>query len=76
MAADEQIDQLRRRLNRESLGPVAVVSNQAVAGLMKAVQSITDWLRQSALDRPLITLLLSFEAGYAIARLGRKHARH
>ena len=63
MAADEQIYQLRHRLNRESLGPVGVVSNQAISSLMRAVQSITDWLRHSALDRPLITLLLSFEAG-------------
>ena len=75
MAADEQIDELRHRLNRESLGPVGVVSNQAISTFMRAVQFITYSLRQSALDRPLITLLLSFEAGYAVARLGRKHAR-
>ena len=76
MAAVEQVDKLRHRLNRESLAPVGVASNQAISSVMRAAQFITESLHQPALDRPVITLLLSFEAGYAVARLGRKHARH
>jgi hypothetical protein len=63
------------RIEQDSLGPVTTISNQVVASLASGLQSIATWLRDTAGDRPLITLLLAFEAGYAIARVGRRNAR-
>jgi hypothetical protein len=75
MTHDEQIDRLSWRLSRQSGGPLDDIANQAVESLTFALRGLRTWLRESAQDRPLITLLLSFEAGYAVARLGRRHAQ-
>jgi uncharacterized membrane protein len=75
MSANEQIDRLNRRLRSQSLGPVSIVSDQIFGSLASALQVLATWLRDVARDQPLITLLLSIEAGYAVARLRRRHAR-
>jgi hypothetical protein len=75
MAIDEQIDRLQSRLKRQSSGPIDTVLNEAIMQLSAAVRSLAAWLRQAAYEQPLTTLLLSLEAGYAVARLGRRHAR-
>jgi hypothetical protein len=75
MVASQQIDQLNRQLRSQSPGPVTTISDQVFASLGSGLQSLLTWLRQAAQDRPLITLLLSFEAGYAVARMGRRRAR-
>ena len=75
MAVDEPIRRLNRELSRHSLGPVTTIFNQIVASLASGLQSLATWLRDTARDRPLITLLLAFQAGYAVARLGRRNAR-
>lgn len=75
MDADDKLDELKRTLNRQSLGPVGAISDKAASSLRTAVVSFTTWLRQAAYDQPLITLLLSFQAGYLVARLGRRYAR-
>ena len=75
MAADEQIHRLNRELSRRSLGPVTIISNQFVASLASGLQSLAIWLRDAARDRPLITLLLAFQVGYAVARIGGRNAR-
>jgi hypothetical protein len=76
MAIDEQLDKLSRQLSKQSLGPVDTILDRTMSrvGLMSA--SFTAWLRQSAYDQPLITLLLSCQIGYLVARLGRRYARH
>jgi hypothetical protein len=75
MAADDQIHRLNRELSRHSFGPVTTVSNQAVASLGSGLQALVTWLRDAARAQPLIALLLAFQGAYAIARLGRRHAR-
>ena len=75
MAADEQIHRLNRELSRHSLGPLTDISNQTVASLVSGLQSLANWLRDTARDRPLITLLLAFQVGYAVARVGGRNAR-
>jgi hypothetical protein len=75
MAIDEQIDRLQAQLKRQSLEPIDNVLNEAIVQLSAAVRSLAAWLRQTADEQPLTTLLLSLEAGYAVARLGRRHAR-
>ena len=76
MNMDERIDRLQARLRRQSLGPIDKVLNEVIVRLSAAVRSLAAQLRQTAYEQPLTTLLLSFEAGYAVARLGRRHARH
>ena len=75
MTHDEQINRLNWRLSRHSGGPLDVIANQAAESLAVALRVLTTWLRESAQERPLIALLLSFETGYAVARLGRRHAQ-
>jgi hypothetical protein len=74
--ADTKIDQLKRQLSRQSLGPVAVISDRAASSLRSILVSVVSWLRQVAYDRPFVTLLLAFQAGYGAARLARGYARH
>jgi hypothetical protein len=76
MSADNRLNQLKRQISRESLGPVDVATNHAMSFLSSVIASTMAWLRTSAYERPLITLLLSFQAGYVLARLGGRHARH
>jgi hypothetical protein len=75
MAIDEQIDRLQAQLKRQSLGPIDNVLNEAIVRLSAAVRSLAAWLRQTADEQPFTTLLLSLGAGYAVARLGHRHAR-
>ena len=75
MTHDEQINRLNWQLSRQSGGPLDVIANQAAESLAVALRVVTTRLRESAQERPLIALLLSFEAGYAVARLGRRHAQ-
>jgi hypothetical protein len=75
MAVDEQIDRLARQLNRQSLGPIDTILNETMSRVGSACGSLTAWLRQAAYDQPLITLLLSCQIGYLVARLGRRYAR-
>ena len=75
MGTNQQIDRLNRQLRSQSLGPVTTISDQALASLWSGLQLLVTWLRQAAQERPLVTLLLSFEAGFAVARMGRRRAR-
>ena len=75
MAVDEQLERLSRQLSKQSLGPINMVFNEGMSHLGSASASLVAWLRQAAYDRPLITLLLSWQVGYLVARLGRRNAR-
>jgi hypothetical protein len=75
MAVDEQLNRLSRQLSKQSLGPIDTVFSEAMSRLGSASASLAAWLRQTAYDRPLITLLLSCQVGYLAARLGRRYAR-
>jgi hypothetical protein len=74
MAVDEQLERLSGQLTRQSLGPVDTVFNEAMYRLGAVSAAFVAWLRQAAYDQPLITLLMSCQAGYIIARLGRRYA--
>jgi hypothetical protein len=75
MAGNNEIDRLERRLRREAAGPVTEISNQATGSLFSVLGALVQWIRWSAEERPLISLLLAFEAGFAIARLGDRRAK-
>jgi hypothetical protein len=71
----DEIERLNWRLRMYNIGPVTAVARQAAAPLLPLIRFLAGGLMASARMRPLTTLLLSFEAGFAIAWLGRKHAQ-
>jgi hypothetical protein len=76
MAANDQLDQLSWKLSKYSFGPMDAVSTEIASRLSSAFSAAVSSLRQAANDQPLMTLLLAAQAGYLIARLGRRHARN
>ena len=74
MAVDEQLDRLSSQLSRHSLGPIDAISTEIISRLGSAFCAVVLSLRQAANDQPLVTLLLAAQAGYLIARLGRRYA--
>ena len=76
MGVDEQLGRLTQQLSKQSLGPIDTILDQMMSQLGLGVASLTAWLRQAAYDQPLMTLLLSCQGGYLVARLGRRYARH
>ena len=75
MAENAQIDRLQRRLSWEAPGPLTELSNQATASLFSVLRFVTQWLRQAGEERPLISLLLAFQAGFAIGHWGGRRAK-
>ena len=76
MAENEEIDRLERRLKREAPGPLTDLSNQMTTSLFSVLSTLAEWVRQSAEKMPLISLLIAFEAGFAVARLGHRRVKH
>ena len=72
--AEQEIDRLRRRLGWEAGGPLAQVSTQATDTLVSILSSAVSWIRQSGEEHPLISVLLAFEAGFALGRWGGRRA--
>ena len=71
---EQEIDRLRRRLGWEAGGPLAESSNQATGALVSILSAIIGWLRQSGEERPLISILLAFQVGFALGRWGGRRA--
>ena len=72
--SEQQVDQVRRRLGWEAGGPLAEISNQATDTLVSILGSAISWLRQSGEEHPLISVLLAFEAGFALGRWSGRRA--
>jgi hypothetical protein len=64
----------RRRLGWEAGEPLTKISNQATNVLVSFVGAAVSWLRRSGEERPLISILLAFEAGFALGRWGGRRA--
>ena len=76
MAENEEIDRLKRRLNWEGAGPLAELSNRATDALTARGRAFVSWVREMAEDRPLISLLIAFQIGFAVGRWGPRRAKH
>lgn len=74
MVVDERLDQLSRQLTRQSLGPMDTIINEITNRIAASGAALVAGLRQAANERPLITLLLSWQVGYLIGRMGHRHA--
>ena len=76
MAEHEEIDRLKRRLQWEGGGPLADLSNQATGRDWPIrVRALACWVREMAEERPLISLLLAFQLGFAAGRWGPRRAK-
>jgi len=71
---EQEIDRLRRRLGWEAGGPLTEICNQATNVLWSIVSAAVSRLRQSDEERPLISILLAFQAGFALGRWGGRRA--
>jgi hypothetical protein len=76
MPPNEEIDRLRRRLQWEGAGPLTDLSNQAASALLARLRAFAQWVRGAGEERPLISLLLAFQVGFAIGRWGPRRAKH
>ena len=75
MADDsEQIARLKSRLEWESGGPLGILSDQAVQAVLVRARAAADWLREMGEERPLISVLLALQIGFAIGRWGPRRA--
>jgi hypothetical protein len=75
MVVDERLDQLSKQLSWQSLEPANAIVGEMIARLGAASSYLVASVRRAAYDRPLITLLLSWQLGYLVGRMGRRHAR-
>ena len=71
---EQEIDRLRRRLGWEAGGPLGEISNHAMDALGSIISATVSWIRRSGEERPLISILLAFEAGFALGRWGGRRA--
>jgi hypothetical protein len=76
MAGSAEIERLERQLKWEAPGPLADISNQVTASLFSLLRTLAQLVREAAEERPLISLLIAFEAAFAVARLGHRRAKH
>ena len=75
MANHEEIDRLQRRLQWEGGGPLMDLSSQALDGLAIRVRTLVFWVREMAEERPLISLLLAIQVGFAVGKWGPGRAK-
>ena len=71
---EQEIDRLRRRVGWEAGGPLAQVSTQVTDTIVSILGFAASWIRHSGEERPLISILLAFEAGFALGRWGGRRA--
>ena len=75
MAENEEIDRLKRRLSWEGAASLADLSNRATDTLRTRGGEVVSWVREMGEDRPLISLLLAFQIGFAVGRWGPRRAK-
>ena len=76
MPTNEEIDRLRRRLQWEGAGPLTDLSNQTLSALLARLRPFAQWVHEIGEERPLISLLLAFQVGFAVGRWGPRRAKH
>ena len=76
MIENEEVDRLKRRLKWQGAGPLSDLSNRTMDAMTARGQAIASWVRESAEDRPLISLMIALQVGFAVGRWGPRRARH
>ena len=76
MIENAEVDRFKRRLKWEGAGPLAELSNRTIDAMTTRGQAVASWVRENAEDRPLISLLIAFQIGFAVGRWGEHRAKH
>ena len=76
MIENEELDRLKRRLDWEGGGPLAELSGRMTDALTERGGELASWIREMARGRPLISLLMAFQIGFAAGRWGPRRAKH
>jgi hypothetical protein len=66
--AGQDVNQLKRDLDREGLGPWNDVVVDATTALTRQVIAAIEELQRKVRDYPLISVVLAIEAGYVVGR--------
>jgi len=74
VAKDARVQQLERQLDWNSPGQLGEYASVSVDAALSFAGQVMASLRQAAVDQPLTTIFLSFQAGYAASRLSHRHA--
>ena len=75
MIKDQELDRLKSRLQWEA-GPFADLSSRGLDALIAGLGALAAQLRHTTADRPLVSLLLAFQLGFAAGRWGPRRAQH
>jgi hypothetical protein len=75
MDRHEEIARLNSRLHWESGGPLGQLADQAVKTMVSGAEALAAWVRGSAEERPLVSLLFAFQLGRAAGRWGPRRAK-
>jgi hypothetical protein len=76
MIENAEVESLKRRLKWEGAGSLVELSNRTLDAITAREHAIAMWVRESAEDRPLISLLIVLQLGFAIGRWGPRRAKH
>ena len=76
MVENTEIDRLKRRLTWQGAAPIADLSNRATDTMLARSREFADWVREMGEERPLISLLIAFQIGFAVGRWGPHRAKH
>jgi hypothetical protein len=76
MIKEEEIDRLKSRLQWEKAGPLTDLSSRGLDALIAGFGALAAQLRESTKERPLVSLLIAFQLGFAAGRWGLRHAQH
>jgi hypothetical protein len=73
--AESELDRLQRRLTWEGAEPLAQLSGRAKDALTARGAELVTWARQMAEGRPLMSLWIAFQIGFAVGRWGPHRAK-
>ena len=76
MIEKAEVESLKRRLKWEGAGSLVELSNRTLDAITERGHAIAMWVRESAEDGPLISLLIALQLGFAIGRWGPRRAKH
>lgn len=75
MAENDEVARLRTRLDWETGGPLLNASGQATDAATRGLSAAAAWIGEQGRERPLVSLLLAFQLGFAIGRWGQPRAQ-
>ena len=75
MVESGELNRLKRRLTWEGAEPLTQLSNRAADTVVARGGEFVTWVREMTEERPLISLWVAFQIGFAIGRWGPHRAK-